>query len=390
MAVIERTLPGWATTLVCLAAWTPTLARAEAPVPTGAWKGTVGQAAVMVCFAEAGESGYYYLRHKRGIHLWPSGEEGNDSQSAEAIAKAWRSGRFELDERVPTTGSDDKVSGHWQLEAKSPTEVTGTWTAPGGGKKAPISLRKVTGAAPQAPTYSGACEPAYYEPIRAAIQLKYQPAQFDGHAYREVSSEEATSMEVPASVPHAGEFNRHALEWLRDQSAIAYDCNTGRSDGGGGEPIGSSLKPVVWTPQFLVLQDSTPEIFCGGAHGSSSLSYATWSFERGRLVDTWDWVQGGQKSLVAHAGAQGRPITSGLFRLIARAHPRNAEGDDCKDVLDQMSVLAPYPTSQGLVFPTDFFHAMRACNDEVTISWKQVAPYLSAEGRLRADNWPRR
>lgn len=388
--MIERTFPGLAVAVAYLAAFTAVTARAEVPVPAGAWKGTVGPAAVMVCFAEAGESSYYYLRHKRGIHLWPSGEESDDSQSAEAIAKAWRSGRFELDERVPTTGADDKVSGHWQLEAKSPTEVTGTWTAPGGGKKAPISLRKVTSAAPQAPTDGGACEPAYYEPIRAAIQLKYQPTQFDGHAYREVSSDEATSMEVPANLPHADDFNRYALAWLRDQSVTAYDCNMGRSDGGGGEPIGSSLRPVVWTPQFLVLQDLTPEIFCGGAHGSSSLSYVTWSIERGKLIDTWDWVQGGQRSLVAHAGTQGRPITSGLFRLIERAHSRNVEGDDCQDVLDQMSVQAPYPTNQGLVFATDFFHAMRACNDEVTISWKQVAPYLSAEGRIRAENWSRK
>lgn len=388
MAVIERTFPGLATLLACLAALTPVSVRAEAPVPTGAWKGTIGQAAVMACFAEAGESGYYYLRYKRGIHLWPSGDDSNDSQSAEAIAKAWRSGRFELDERVQTTGSDDKSSGHWQLEAKSATEVSGTWTAPGGGKKAAISLRKVTGAASLAPTHGGGCEQAYYEPIRGAIQLKYQPAQFEGHAYREISSEEATSMDVPSSVPHAGEFNRYALEWLRDQSAIAFDCNSGRGYGGG-EPIGSSLEPVVWTPQLLVLKDMTPEIFCGGAHGSSSLSYVTWSLERGRLVDTWDWVQGGQKSLVAHAGTLGRPITSGLFRLIAKQHPRNAEGDDCKDVLDQMSVQAPYPIAQGLVFPTDFFHAMRACNDEVTIAWKQLAPYLSAEGRTLAQSWPR-
>jgi len=289
---------------------------------------------------------------------------------------------------VQTTGSDDKASGHWQLEAKSPTEVIGTWTVPSGGKEAPISLRKVSAAAPQAPTYGGACGQAYYEPIRAAIQLKYQPAQFEGHAYREISSEEATSMDVPASVPHAGELNRYAIEWLRDQSAIAFDCNSGRGYGGD-EPIGSSLKPMVWTPQFLVLQDLTPEIFCGGAHGSSSLSYVTWSLERGRLVDTWGWLQGGQKALVAHEDKQGQTIKSGLFRLIARAHPRNAEGDDCKDVLDQMSVQAPYPTAQGLVFPTDFFHAMRACNDEVTIAWKQLAPYLSAEGRTLAQSWPR-
>ena len=388
--MIERTFAGLAAAVAaCLVTFAPVVVRAEEPVPAGTWKGTVGSAAVMVCFAQAGESEYYYLRHKRGIHLWPSGDERDDNRlSAEAIAKAWRSGRLELDERAPSADGEGKASGHWQLEAKSATEVTGTWTAPAGGKTVAISLQKLSSAEPQAAAYGTACGPAYYEPIRGAIQLKYKPAQFEGHAYREVSSEEGTAIEVPASMPHAGEFNRYALGWLRDQSAIAYDCNANRSDGVG-DHIGSSLSPVVWTPQFLVLQDMTPEIYCGGAHGSSSLSYVTWAIERGKFVDTWGWLQGGQKALVAHEDKQGQTIKSGLFRLIARAHPRNAEGDDCKDVLDQMSVLAPYPTGQGLVFPTDFFHAMRACNDEVTIAWKQLAPYLSAEGRILAERWPR-
>ena len=43
-------------------------------------------------------------------------------------------------------------------------------------------------------------------------------------------------------------------------------------------------------------------------------------------------------------------------------------------------VQPPYPSAQGLVFNTHFFHAMRACNDEVPLGWKQLWPNLSTEG----------
>lgn len=99
-------------------------------------------------------------------------------------------------------------------------------------------------------------------------------------------------------------------------------------------------------------------------------------------MDTWAWLGGGQKSLVADTGKRGRTIASGLFRLLAKAHPRNTPGDDCSENIDGMVVNAPYPTAEGLVFSTDFSHAMRACGDEVKLSWKQLAPYLSEEGRM--------
>jgi hypothetical protein len=364
----------------------PTASRADG-IPSGAWKGTVGKAPVMVCFSESGESHYYYLRHRRGIRLAPSETSNNQGNSPEATANAWQAGRFELDEFVPREDSEGKASGHWLLYAKSTTEITGTWAAPGHGKILPIALHK---AAPRPPVGSPdagwGCEQAFYQPIVAGMHLTFHPATFAGHPYQEVSSEEGTSFEVPAELPRAKALNRYAMEWLRSQSILAYDCSAGRGFSSI-EPIGSSLKPVLWTDQYLVLQDSMPEIYCGGAHGSSSLSYLTWSWFQGRLVDTWAWLQGGEKSLYSHATKKGYPIRSGLFRLIAKLHPRNEDGDECREFLDQMSVPAPYPTAQGLVFNTNFFHAARACNDQVTLEWKQLIPYLSNEGRTLANQF---
>lgn len=356
-------------------------------ISLGAWKGTVGKAHVMVCFSEFGESQYYDLRHRQGIRLYPSGSSSQDGHGAAAPMKFWPFARVELDELAPDGDGEGVINGHWTLQAKSPTVITGTWTAPRDGETRPIFLRKTPTVRPASSSNGGwGCEQAYYEPILSAMHLTFQPATFGKSRYREVSSVDATALEVGADWPHAQALNRYAMDWLRNQMMLSYDCNAGRNFSGA-EPIGSSLKPILWTDHYLVLQDLMPEIYCGGAHGASSLSYLTWSWSQGRLVDTWDWLQGGAKSLVSHATVRGQPIKSGLFRLIARLHPRNEAGDDCREVLDTMSIHAPYPTAQGLVFNTSFFHAMRACNDAVKLEWKQLMPYLSVQGRALAEQF---
>lgn len=381
--MILRTLR-WLTPLFCGALTLLALPSAHAAMqsPVGLWKGTIGSAAVMVCLAEHGDSEYYYVRHQRGIRLALPSKSGH---SDETLAKAWSSSRLYLDELVPATGNQGGISGRWRLEAKSDTELSGTWTSPNNRKTAPIRLTKVFTRASQEESRGNSCAEAYYEPLRASVQLKYKDTEFEGHTYREVSSEQASSFEVPPDTPYADKLNRYALDWLRHQSVTAYECNMGK--GGTDSALGSSLKPIVWTSQFIVLEDLLPDTYCGGAHSSFSISFTTWSLTQGMLVDPWTWLRGGRKGLIAHTSKNGETITSGLFKLIVKAHPRNVTGDDCNEVMDMMTVDSPYPTSKGLVFATSFFHAMRACGDDVKLSWKQVSPYLSEGGRAVMENW---
>lgn len=359
-----------------------TACAAERHFPPGVWQGTIGSAAVMACLTDSGGSQYYYLRHRVGIALVLPGGGGN---TTEAESLAWQSGRLEFEEQVARDGILH-TSGHWLLEAKSANLLTGTWRAPTSGKTAPIRLTKVITKTPRETPYPGTCAQAYYDPIRTSVRPTYLVAELGGHPYRKVTSDQGTSFEVPPDTPHADKLNRYALDWLRNQSVAAYECSSNL--GHLADPLNSSLEPVVWTDQHLVIQDLLPDTYCGGAHGNSSLAYLTWSVPQGKLIDTWSWLQGGQKALVAHTSKHGKTIPSGLFRLIAAAHPRNTKDDDCSEVIDQMNVQPPYPIARGLVFGTDFFHAMRACNDEVQLGWKQLAPYLSEQGRLVIESLP--
>ena len=72
---------------------------------------------------------------------------------------------------------------------------------------------------------------------------------------------------------------------------------------------------MVWSETFLVLQDLMPDANCGGAHGNSSLSYITWSLQRGEPVDTWSWIQGGQDSMKLRKDAAGAEVESALLRV---------------------------------------------------------------------------
>lgn len=342
------------------------------------WKGTVGAAPVMVCFTAYGEAQTYYLRHRRGIRLAPPGGSG---PTPEGWAESWGRGPVELEELLLDDNRERRITGLWRLSQKSPAEISGQWTGPSGGSPTPIKLTRVpTGESNEV------CAAPFYEPIRAAVKPQTAPARFGNRAYDELSSDQGTSFKVPPDTPHAERLNRHALDWLRDQSVVAFECDLNR--GGGPAALGSSLKPEVWTDRHLVMQDLLPETYCGGAHGNWSISYSTWSFQQGKLIDTWRWLRGGDKALVAHTSRGGKTIASGLFRLIRNAHPRNTPGDDCSQNLDWMSVNPPYPKADGLVFPTGFSHAMRACGDEVVLSWKQLAPYLSVEGMALMESGP--
>mgnify|MGYP001457176568 CR=1 FL=1 len=68
-------------------------------------------------------------------------------------------------------------------------------------------------------------------------------------------------------------------------------------------------------------------------------------------------------------------------KALESRHPRNLADDECREVIALMSVSAPYPTRDGLVFPTSFFHAMRACGDDIVLPWREAEPFLNESGR---------
>lgn len=354
------------------------------PAFAGAWKGTIGTAPVMACFTIHGEATYYYLRHRRGILLRPRGDETRHGGD-EAVEKALRTGKLELDERAPAPELKTTLTGRWSLAPAKDGSLAGQWTDPSGGKRLPIALTRATSpAGPSRSMPESGCPEAFHAPIRAAVKPVRKEDAFQGKAYGRLSTPDAEAFSPAPSLPHAAALERIARTWLEDQAVFAFDCTRGR---GTPEPLGRTLLPIEWNARFIVLQDSLPETYCGGAHGFYDTSYVTWSLEAGRKVDTWSWIAGGQGAVATVPQKDGSSRPTPLFAALVKAHPRNVKDDECAEFIGQMTVDSPIGTAKGLVFPNSFGHAIRVCGEDIVVPWATVAPFLSPAGRDAASAW---
>ena len=72
----------------------------------------------MVCFSDDSQAQYYYLRHRRNIALMPPQGAVDPRDKPQAIAQAWKTGDFRLDETVPGPNGESRISGRWMLQAR--------------------------------------------------------------------------------------------------------------------------------------------------------------------------------------------------------------------------------------------------------------------------------
>lgn len=358
-------------------------AAADPPLPAfaGTWQGRIGTLDVQACLSIDGAE-YYYRRHGRGIRLDTPGGIHTPETSGRWAAEL-DSGQIALREEtnVPTEPSAPRPT--WRLQSDGPDTLVGTWAAADGSRNLPIALKRISPRTGLASAYDGglACHPSFYAPLRNAVRVTLRDQVFEGHPHRVAVTPDAEAMLLPEGDPHAARINASTMNWLRDQAVLAYTCELNRNAPGG--PLMRSLLPLLWTRHWLVLNDVLPDTYCGGAHGNWDLSQQVWNLDSGQRVKTWTWLRGGQQALHVRRKADGSEVESPLMALLKGLHPRNVKGD-CDDAMDNVGVLPPYPTPAGLVFPTTFSHAMRACSDNVTLSWARAARHLSPAGQAVA------
>lgn len=344
----------------------------------GTWKGQIGPHAVMVCLSAQGAQ-YYHLAQRRGLWLEASS---TDRSSDEALTLALHTGHFNLTEQLRDAGSVElRPLAHWQLLPHTEGGLQGTWQALDGAKKWPIQLQRVS--APAAtPPEEAPCDAHFYAPIQAAHAVQSRPRQHQGRTYQELFTPIARSLALPGSSVGIVAFNTYARQWLGEQAVQDYECTRM-----GGSTWESALEPVLWNDAMLVLRDVTPELYCGGAHSFSAVSYLTWNLQTGTPVAVWDWLQGGAKAAAPQHGPSGEALRTPLRTLLEKHDPRNTPEDDCAQDVEYMELAQPYPTPQGLVFETLHSHAMRACNDSISLNWRQLQPLLTPAGKAAMAQW---
>lgn len=338
----------------------PALAWAQQPpkLPyAGTWKGTLGKNQVMVCFNDL-DGQYYYLRHKQGIFLQRE-EQGDE----------WH-------ENVRSAGQNTET-GIWKPRQAGKGEIRGVWVNPATREELPLALHRVEGT-----DRNYGCGPAFYQPIVEAVQFKYSAGS---GGMRAITAGTAEAFELPESTRNAKKINAFILGWMKGVAIESYECEMG-----GGEPMEKTLSLVFQSSDWLVMRDAMPDTYCGGAHPDFSISYLTFDLNTGETINPWSWLKDGDQSYGDDAGdedeeengngngEQGAKTPArkqpSFRQLINKLNPR----EDCGA---PMYLSTPYPTASGLVFPTGYSHAERACGDEVQVSYQDLRPFLSPAGK---------
>ena len=326
----------------------------------GVWRGTIGTQAVSVCLQRgaAGESSYYYARHRRAIALVALGTDGAH----------WRE------------GDADNASGVWLLHAARGDLLDGTWSAADGSRQLPIALTRVHVDGDDAADCGGSAAAAY----NAARVASVKPIESTGaDGLRTVSALDGhvSVVELPPDAPHAVEFNAAMRSWLDAQIAEYFGCGDGTPQTGGDADF-RQQRDIEWRAgTWLVLRESY-ELYCGGAHPSGGVSYQTWDLASGTVVDPWEWIRD-SKARCDYSADCGRAAPDKLNAILLARASRNKDGDECADAVNENRAYGVRPSRTGLVFTTDFAHVIQACDEDIEVPFAELTPFLTAHGMAR-------
>ena len=298
------------------------VAPADAPSLQGAWTGRIGNSAVNACFMVK-DGQYFHQRDLKGIAL------------------------------SAADGSWQERDGAWKIERVSDTELDGVWL--GSGKRLTIHLERL-GPLQQ----DGDCGAAYYAPVVNSVKYEYDEAKIGALPVRIVKSPLGQAFELKGNSEAARQINDFTLRWLQSQAINAFSCKVN-----GGEEWESDLTANKVIGNYLLVDENEPDNTCGGPHGNAFHAMHLFDLGTGQTVDTYSWLNGGKASVDSGA----------LRKLIEKLNTR----EDCGDM--GYDIGAPFPNAAGLVFPTSYATAGRACNENIEVAYAKLAPYLSPEGK---------
>lgn len=340
----------------------------------GVWRGTIGGSKVRVCLERPdtfNDSMYYYLRHRFSIGL-----HANDNYGA-----TWN-------EAPPNQRSPDwsKPAAVWSLQTPVDNAMVGMWSAADGSRAAPIKLTRVAdaGTNPGAGCDAGNDSPAgraFNAPRVASQELAIRES--GGFRYVSALNGHVAMTELPDSVPHAAQVNAAMRGWFADNIAEYYDCAF--NSFGGVPDYDNSSEIDLLAPPWLVTRENY-SAFCGGAHPSSGTTYTVWNLDTGKTVDPWHFIKTGRSTSsddhCDNAFDCEERLPAGLRAiLVARFKHDNVGDGDCADAIDTDASFILHPEKSGMVFSTAFPHVIQACDEDITMPWKTLDPFLTAQGR---------
>jgi hypothetical protein len=330
----------------------------------GVWRGKIGTAPVMVCL-EANSGEYYYEKFRSSIPLAAESRDGSWSE-----------------------GDEDGKTGRWSGFAIRGGELHATWTSVAGGRQLPIQLTRIAVLQHEESCASGAVV-AYEQPRRVAtprvegpvVASKIQNLLTDdgpveaGPKIRELSAELKDDtirvLQLEAADPGATKINSTLREWFDSALSGYYGC---RNFGEQGSFDLEAYELAFASERWLSVR-RIDRSMCGGPYPSAEISVESFDRQTGESVDPAEWVEIGDD-----------PAAGLLKRVLDREFEDAGSTEDrehqaeCRETWETARFTV-WPTRAGLAFSPSLPHVVQACGDDVELSYADVAPFLTAQGR---------
>lgn len=308
----------------------------------GVWTGTLGKAAITACFNASPDSNgsYYYKRFLTPIQL-----------SREHAGEPW---------------VEQGNSGAWHLHTPHDNTLTGTWSNPAGGKPLPVVLTR---------TDAGGCaSDAYNLPLESApLPVHVEKASVGTHRYQVKTQGAEVTLTLEGEGQPLQQINRHLAQLAvspEGQAEFFRERREYLGRNGSAHTSEIEVEPIYWSSHWVTVKFYR----WTAGYGRSGISWGlhSWNVQTGERVDPWTWF-GSHQTWDDPYSAQVKlsPAFSAWLQQQTSTDP------GCPAISSYSRFDLNFDT-HGVQLSTPSYGD--GCDNELSFTWAQLEPVLSAQG----------
>ena len=191
-------------------------------------------------------------------------------------------------------------------------------------------------------------------------------------------------LQIPAAPRPVPRLNQHLRQWLGAKLVDYFDCQLSGAQsvarlGTGFDPgmdYSGRHSPVFWNAHLLALRESW-SAFCGNLHlDGSAAGYLVWDLDGDQALNPATWFRGAQSEVGRWA------LPPNAIAVVLKRYAKADGGDEseCVASVRFYSEFALYPTAEGMIFTPSLTHAVRGCEVDTLVPWRELQPFLTPEG----------
>lgn len=309
----------------------------------GVWRGTLGKSAITVCFngAHGANGSYYYQRIRTPIQL----TQANASEP-------W---------------VEEGQTGFWQLEDPQGDHLDGTWSKAPGGKTLAVTLTRAD--------TDGCASDAYNNPLEAIPPpASIEKKTFNERPYQVKTQGGEVTLKLSGDGPALDKINRDLARMATSpegQTDYYRERRNALDQSGGTTTSEITVDPVYWSSHWVTVRFYRWS--AGYGRGGISWGLHSWNLQTGESVDPWTWLGTQEEWDGPYAGQVKLPATFSTW--LAR---QTTVDEGCPSVTSYSTFDLSFNT-QGLQLSTPA--QGDGCDNELSFTWEQLEPVLTAEGR---------